>query len=134
MKDATKVTIEQLAARQAHEANRRFCELLGDDSQPRWEDAPQWQQDSAVAGVLAVSDGTAKTPEESHEGWLAQKREDGWVYGPVKDPETKQHPCMVPYAKLPPEQRFKDTLFLEVVRGMLVGHGNGSLGANADRT
>jgi hypothetical protein len=41
---------EQIA-RVCHEVNRAYCESLGDMSQPSWEDAPQWQKDSAMLGV-----------------------------------------------------------------------------------
>ena len=44
---------------------------------------------------------------------------DGWVYGIVKDPESKTHPCLVPYQDLPAEQRIKDSLFGLTVRGVL---------------
>lgn len=98
----------------AHEVNRAYCASLGDHSQPAWKDAPKWQQDSAIAGVLAHFE-KALTPRESHESWLAVKRADGWTYGPVKDPERKQHPCFVPYDELPPEQQAKDMLFAAVV-------------------
>lgn len=40
--------------------------------------------------------------------WVSYKAADGWRYGPFKDPVAKTHPCMVPYDKLPPEQRVKD--------------------------
>jgi hypothetical protein len=100
----------------AHEVNRAYCRSIGDDSQVSWDDAPQWQKDSAIEGVAGVLDGN--TPEQSHEGWLKHKTENGWVYGPTKDPEAKTHPCMLPYAELPPEQKRKDTLFVTVVRAM----------------
>lgn len=98
----------------AHEANRAYCTALGDSSQPRWVAAPQWQKDSAIAGVEAhlASD---LTPEQSHEAWLAHKKADGWVYGPVKDAATKQHPCCVPYSELPEDQQVKDRLFGAIV-------------------
>lgn len=108
------MTRNELLARIAHETNRAYCQSIGDNSQPPWEQAPEWQRDSAIAGVAgALSD---YTPEQSHESWLEHKRADGWVYGPTKDPSRKQHPCMVPYADLPPEQRAKDALFTGVVR------------------
>lgn len=44
------MNIEQIA-RVCHEVNRAYCQALGDDSQPAWEDAPQWQRDSALLGV-----------------------------------------------------------------------------------
>lgn len=110
--------IEVTIARTAHEVNRAYCKGLGDHSQPAWDDAPDWQQESAVSGVLAVLQGTASTPEEQHEEWMRHKQGDGWTYGEKKDPEKKTHPCMVPYAELPPAQQAKDKLFRAVVEGM----------------
>lgn len=104
-----------LAARMAHEMNRAYCMAIGDDSQPLWEEAPAWQRESAIAGVLAKLADPTMTPEGSHEGWLKHKQEDGWVWGPVKDPAKKEHPCMVPYDQLPQEQKVKDYLFCAAV-------------------
>ncbi len=111
------MNIEQVA-RVTHEVNRAYCASLGDHSQPAWEDAPEWQRKSAIAGVTAVLGGSARTPAESHEGWLRQKRADGWTYGPVKDAEKKTHPCFVPYDQLPPEQKAKDYIFRAVVTSL----------------
>ena len=104
-------------ARVAHEVNRAYCEALGDNSQPAWEDAPQWQKDSALLGVDLHLSGD-HGPEASHESWSAQKIADGWKYGPVKDPEAKEHPCLVPFSELPREQQAKDFLFRAVVRAL----------------
>ena len=104
-------------ARVAHEINRAYCHALGDNSQPSWEDAPQWQKDSALLGVELHTSGD-HGPEASHESWSAQKLADGWKYGPVKDPEAKEHPCLVPFADLPREQQAKDFLFRAVVHSL----------------
>jgi hypothetical protein len=103
-------------ARAAHEVNRAYCESIGDTSQLPWDQAPTWQWQSAEDGVRKILSGEVTTPEQAHESWLVFKRADGWGFGPVKDPETKSHPCMVPYAELPQEQRVKDALFFAVVR------------------
>jgi hypothetical protein len=105
--------IEQIA-QICHEANRAYCETIGDDSQPSWGDAPPWQRESARMGVdlhLMGHFGAA----ESHISWMKQKVEDGWVYGEVKDPVKKTHPCLVPFAELSPEQQMKDYLFRGIV-------------------
>ena len=102
-------------AKIVHEANRAYCETLGDDSQPVWEDAPQWQTDSAISGVLAIREGRITKPEDSHIGWLKEKEESGWIYGELKNPEDKTHPCMVPFDELPEEQQIKDHLFFAIV-------------------
>tara|TARA_R110002049_G_scaffold281333_1_gene460886 strand:- start:43692 stop:44063 length:372 start_codon:yes stop_codon:yes gene_type:complete len=105
--------IEQIA-QLAHEVNRSYCTALGDHSQPAWEDAPDWQRESAVTGVNLHLSGDYG-PEASHESWMQQKLDDGWKWGEVKDPELKQHPCIVPFEQLPSEQQAKDYLFRGVV-------------------
>lgn len=107
---------EQIA-RVAHEVNRAYCQALGDNSQPTWEDAPEWQRASARMGVDLHTMGDFG-PEASHISWMQQKLDDGWAYGPVKDPELKQHPCMVPFDQLPREQQAKDFLFRAVVHAL----------------
>jgi hypothetical protein len=105
-------------ARICHEVNRAYCEALGDHSQPSWEDAPEWQRDSAVAGVRFHMSNPEAGPEASHESWLSQKVVDGWEYGEVKDVEKKTHPCIVDFTKLPREQQAKDYIFRAVVHAM----------------
>lgn len=102
-------------ARVAHEVNRAYCLSLGDFTQPLWEDAPNWQRASAMEGVKKHLQNPSMSPAESHAAWSEQKVKDGWVYGPVKDAEKKEHPCLVEYADLPAEQRAKDYLFKGVV-------------------
>lgn len=101
-------------ARVCHEVNRGLCEALGDNSQPRWEDAPEWQRSSALNGVKSAIEYNFG-PSRSHESWMDEKIADGWVRGDVKDPEAKTHPCLVSFFDLPPEQRLKDHLFVKVV-------------------
>jgi len=49
---------------------------------------------------------------------MADKEADGWVYGVIKDPAAKTHPCMVPFEQLPAEQRAKDLGFKAIVRAL----------------
>lgn len=109
-------TTIEACARAAHEANRAYSRSLDDFSHAAWDDAPEWQRQSALLGVKRALEGI--TPEQMHQAWLQMKQSDGWVYGPVKDGETKHHPCMVPYAELPESQRRKDALFLSIVSAM----------------
>jgi hypothetical protein len=103
-------------ARAAHEANRAYCIAIGDNSQLHWEDAPDWQRTSSMNGVRGVIAGNG--PEQSHGSWMAEKLATGWKYGPVKDADKKEHPCMVAYDQLPPEQRAKDAVYVVVVEAM----------------
>jgi hypothetical protein len=108
-------------AQVCHEANRAYCETIGDRSQLAWDEAPGWQRKSAVAGVefhlKTLEAGREPQPSASHESWLAEKKADGWKFGPVKDPLSKEHPCFVPYEQLPAEQKLKDFIFCAVVKG-----------------
>lgn len=108
-------------ARFAHEINKSYCEAIGDNSQPSWKDAPDWQKESAINGVTFHLNNPNVTPEQSHENWKKQKIEEGWIHGDVKDPEKKIHPCIVEkYSDLPLEQRVKDHLFATTVRNFLL--------------
>lgn len=101
-----------------HEANRAFCQSLGDHSQLPWEVAPQWQRDSAVCGVMFNLANPLAPASASHDIWLEEKRNTGWKYGAVKDADKKEHPCFVPYEELPPEQQAKDHLFKGIVTAL----------------
>jgi hypothetical protein len=109
-------TMIECCARAAHEVNRAWCIANGDMSQVPWEEAPHWQRTSARNGVKGAINGN--TPIQSHEAWMAEKLATGWKHGPIKDPEKKEHPCMVPYSELPAEQQAKDHLFLATVSAM----------------
>lgn len=111
------MTIQDIA-RVCHEVNRAYCAAIGDQSQVAWEDAPEWQRESAVAGVRKALEG--QTAEQLHQSWCDQKVADGWVFGEEKDGVLKTHPCLRPYADLPEHQKVKDHLFAAVVTGL--GH------------
>lgn len=112
------MTDEQIA-RVTHEANRALCAAQGDFSQPAWDDAPEWQRESAIAGVRMARENPFAHPIDFHASWSEQKIADGWRHGAVKDAEAKTHPCLVSYEDLPEEQRRKDHLFSGVARALL---------------
>ena len=107
-------------AKTAYAVNKAYAESLGDASFEPWKYVDEWQVETLINGVQFHKDNPDATPEDSHANWLKEKEAKGWVYGEVKDPEKKTHPCMVPYQKLPHEQRLKDSLFMAVVKSFLV--------------
>lgn len=111
------LTVEQLAG-VIHDANRSYCAAIGDPTASLWVDAPAWQRESMIAGVRAVLDGSASTPQAQHEAWCDHKRADGWTFGATKDAEAKTHPCLVPYDELPEEQKRKDHLSRAIVSAL----------------
>ena len=110
--------LELSIARVAHEVNKAYCESIGDMTQTYWEDAPQWQRDSAVKGVQLHLRNPDLGVSASHDAWMREKLDTGWTYGPLKDPVKKEHPCIVPYADLPAEQKAKAFIFRGVVHAI----------------
>jgi len=112
------MTVEGIA-RVAHEVNRAYCAALGDHSQLPWEQAPEWQRLSAINGVEFHRAHPEASASASHDAWLAEKRQAGWRYGPVKDEGKKEHPCVCAFDDLPTAQKAKDFLFRGVVHALL---------------
>ena len=105
-------------AKICHDANKSICEINGDNSQVEFNKAPSWQQNSAMQGVEFCLMNPNAPASANHESWLAAKEADGWKYGPVKDAEKKEHPCMVDYDQLPEEQQMKDHVFKAIVASL----------------
>lgn len=104
-------------ARVCHEALRAIQHLARDPyPSPPWDLAPEHQRQAAQAGVARALKGT--TPQESHDTWCEQQRAAGWTHGPTEDPTGKTHPCLVPYAELPPWDQLKDRVFVAIVEAM----------------
>ena len=68
--------------------------------------------------MLLVKYLETEAPEIAEQLALKEKEADGWKYGAVKNPETKEHPCYVPYEQLPAEQQKKDALFIAIVHSL----------------
>jgi hypothetical protein len=106
----------QWIAQMAHEVNRAYAEMIGDHSLVAWDESPDWQKSTVLNGVEKHLNNPNISPEASHRSWMDFKKADGWVYGPTKDVELKEHPCMLNYADLPISQRMKDYIFAAVVK------------------
>lgn len=114
MSEKNHITVEEIA-RACHEANRSYCEIMGDDSQVAWDVAPEWQRLSAIDGVKHRLDNPTSSAADSHANWLKLKESEGWTWGPHKDAEKKEHPCIVPYEELPLYQQVKDSVFTAII-------------------
>ena len=71
------------------------------------EGAATEEDDNQVQSFL--QDNLEFLAEAEHQGWEAQKRMEGWTYGPPpKDNDKRTHPLLVPYAELPEAEKDKD--------------------------
>lgn len=115
-----KERIEQVAE-VAHETIRAACWAAGDRTVPTWYEANAWMRVLTIQSVekqLVHRERFGHFPDAAatHDNWRMELLKDGWKWGPVKDAEKKEHPCLVMYQERPFEQRVKDHLFAAVVR------------------
>ena len=110
--------IEQIA-RECHEAIRVYGTSIGETHQLPWDQAPDPQKKSMVAGVRLVLDQPDIKPGVLHTQWCEYKARRGWTWGPELNTVLQTHPQLVPFEKLPDEQKRKDEIFLETVKACL---------------
>jgi len=55
--------------------------------------------------IEALSELLAKN---THEIWAQGRIREGWVYGPQRNDEKKEHSCLVPYEELPESEKAYD--------------------------
>ena len=55
------------------------------------------------------------TPKEAHDSWVKSYINMGWKYGKKRNIVAKTHPDILPFAKLPKDERDKDAIFLAIV-------------------
>ncbi len=120
--DAVSFHIRNIAS-VAHEANRQWCRVNGDDSQKPWDEAHGDQKLSCVIGVLFHLKNPGAKDSASHDCWWEEKRRTGWIFGPEKCEKLKTHPCCIPFNRLPKYQQLKDRLFRMTVRGLTMDLG-----------
>lgn len=107
---------ETATAQLIHEINNTINRVFKPDWPIySWDEAPQEMKDSTYRGIRYALENTDATGEDQHNAWMAERTQQGWVYGPVKNEETKEHPCLVPYDQLPIEDRLKDHTFRTIV-------------------
>lgn len=51
---------------------------------------------------------TEKIAENVHEVWATERIKQGWKYGPERNDQKKETPCLVPYKQLPEEEKEYD--------------------------
>ena len=66
--------------------------------------------DYTEAGIdpKILEDNIELLAEAEHNGWMEQKRRNGWVYGEQRDDKKKIHNTLIPYKELREEDKEKD--------------------------
>jgi hypothetical protein len=67
-----------------------------------------------------LHDLTEQLAENAHDHWARLRMSEGWTYGPQRNDESKQHPCLVPYSELPEsEKEYDRQTAIETLRAIL---------------
>ncbi len=69
---------------------------------------PQPINTSNVELPEAVDALTELLARNAHEVWAQSRLLDGWRWGPQRNDERKEHPCLIPYEKLPESEKDYD--------------------------
>jgi len=58
-----------------------------------------------------------------HEVWSKGRIDDGWTYGAERNDEAKNHPCLLPYDKLPESEKEYDRRTSQETLKMIIALG-----------
>lgn len=69
------------------------------------------------ADLLELTEALAR---HAHAVWMRRRLEEGWRFGPVRDDARREHPCLVPYGRLPDsEQQYDRNAALETLKAIV---------------
>jgi hypothetical protein len=66
---------------------------------------PQPIDTSKVELPEAVQKLTELLARNAHEVWAQSRLADGWRWGPERNDERHEHPCLIPYEELPESEK-----------------------------
>ncbi len=46
--------------------------------------------------------------KNAHEIWARERMREGWTFGPTRNDQRKEHPCLISYEELPESERVVD--------------------------
>ena len=59
--------------------------------------------------------------KNTHENWATVRIQKGWRYGPKRNDAKKEHPCLVPYERLPESEKDHDSYIAkELIKTILL--------------
>ena len=99
-----------------YEATRLEAQISGRRIVPEhWDDRDEAFKEQFLKVVAKQCSGDKfKSAEEAHNSWWREHIKMGWVYGKKRDPIKKTHPDLVPFKRLPKDERDKDEIFIRL--------------------
>lgn len=98
-------------AKICHEAQRAFCQTMGDFSHPNWDLTSPWYQKVMVECVTFVFNKVSDV-NQLHIFWSSQMTALGWSYGLVFNEKEKEHPNLKNFNDISFEEQIKYAIFM----------------------
>ncbi len=93
--------------------------MVGGQREASWEDLDITEVSHLKDGIKALAENPSITPRVAHKVWVDQMKSDGWEYGEEFDEDTKKHPDVTEYDKLPRWMRMRDQLADVTIKTLL---------------
>jgi ryanodine receptor 2 len=58
-----------------------------------------------------------------HDAWAAGRLKEGWTYGPSRDDDQREHPCLIPYEDLEENEKEIDRITVRETLKILMALG-----------
>jgi len=117
--DSESITVDAVA-RIVHNAQRDLGYWLDDPYPPAPYDAIPEAARAPVQSLVRLIAG-GYPAEYVQEMWVEKMTQEGWIWGPDKDPVRKTHPCMVEWRFLPSWEKKKVHLAYNIIQGAFTG-------------
>lgn len=82
-----------------------------------------WDAENLTFLESDAEDEVSLMAQLEHQNWCREKKEEGWKYGPEKDPIKKNNPSLVNWEDLPATEREKNKAYIRDLPGLLARAG-----------
>ncbi|KKN85500.1 hypothetical protein LCGC14_0278230 [marine sediment metagenome] len=114
LKDLSFEALCAIIAKVIHSANRAYVDAIGGRAvNLSWEEVRE-EMRSGLIKAVASTIVNPLTPSISHEKWCLAREAKGWTKDLKYDYHRKTHPNLIPFDQLPPEEQFKDHLYMGI--------------------
>jgi hypothetical protein len=105
-------------ARIAYEATRQLA-LVFNETRTAWDELSDDLRQLIIQRAREHLEHPERTAQSTHEAWVDRRLLEGWHYAADLDLKEKRHPHLVPFNKLPPRERARQTLFVSTVASLV---------------
>jgi hypothetical protein len=104
-------------ARIAHEATRQLA-MVYNETRTAWEALSDDLQQLIIQRVREHLEHPEQSAQSTHDAWVDRRLLEGWQYAADLNLQERRHPHLMPFHKLPPRERARQTLFVSTITAL----------------